>query len=314
MKVKDLNTEFPKDIFTTLKELLEMERFARNFLFKSSRKKVKSVLGGKHASKLRGRGLYFEEVRNYVQGDDIRNIDWKVTARTKVTHTRVFSEEKEKPALIIVDQSKSMFFGSKQRTKSVVAAELAAIAAFKVLKQGDRVGGIVLADQEIDVLKPKRDRRNILRFLEKVVSRNRELIEGKSTLFGDLLKETMAKVQNLVTHDYLVVLISDFHRYSPEVIQFITRIKHHNDVVLIKVTDPLEQDLPPAKFVAGDTETQITIDGKNNKLRKQFADGFDMDLSDFKIQMRKHGIPVIQVNTVDPVDEQLKEAFGQSRK
>lgn len=314
MKNQEKHTDYPKDIFTSLKELLEMERFARSFQFKSSRKKVKSVLGGKHASKLRGRGLDFEEVRNYVQGDDIRNIDWKVTARTKVTHTRVFSEEKEKPALIVVDQSKSMFFGSQKRTKSVVAAELAAIAAFKVLKQGDRVGGVVLADQEIDVLKPKRDRRNILRFLDKVVSRNHELIEQRETAFQDVLKETVAKVQNLVTHDYMVVIISDFHRYSPEVIQFIKRIKHHNDVVLVKVTDPMERNIPNEKFVAGDTQTQITVEGKKTKLRKQFAEGFDSDLDDFKLQMKKHGIPVLTIDTVSPVDEQLKETFGFSRK
>ncbi|WP_422358510.1 DUF58 domain-containing protein [Reichenbachiella sp.] len=303
--------KYPKDIFTSLKELLEMERFAHSIRFQSSKKKVKSVLGGKHASKLRGRGLDFEEVRNYVQGDDIRNIDWKVTARTKVTHTRVFSEEKEKPALVVVDQSRSMFFGSSQRTKSVVAAELAAIAAFKVLKQGDRVGGVVIADEEIDVLKPKRDRRNILRFLEKVVSRNQELIEGKPTNFDDVLKATLTKVQNLVTHDYLVVVISDFHRYSPEVIQFASRMKHHNDVVFIQVTDPMERDIPATKFVAGDTATQIAIDGANAKLRKHFSEAFDSDLDSFKLQMKMHRIPVLQFDTVQSIDQQLKKVLEQ---
>jgi len=122
-----------------------MEHLSRGFSLLASKQKVRSLLGGKHASKLRGRGLDFEEVRNYVPGDDIRNIDWKVTARTQKTHSRVYSEEKEKPTLIVVDQSKSMFFGSQKRTKSVVAAELAALTAFKILKEGDRVGGIVFA-------------------------------------------------------------------------------------------------------------------------------------------------------------------------
>ena len=118
-----------------------MESMAWGFSFQARKQKVKSILGGKHSSKLRGRGLDFEEVRTYVPGDDIRNIDWKVTARTQKTHSKGFSEEKEKPALIVVDQSKSMFFGSVKRTKSVVAAELAALAAFRILKEGDRVGG-----------------------------------------------------------------------------------------------------------------------------------------------------------------------------
>ena len=140
------DTRYPPDVFVSLQSLLKMEHIASGFSFLAKKQKVRSILGGKHASKLRGRGLDFEEVRNYVAGDDIRNIDWKVTARTQKTHSRVFSEEKEKPALILVDQSKSMFFGSQRRTKSVVAAELAALAAFRIQKEGDRVGGVVFAD------------------------------------------------------------------------------------------------------------------------------------------------------------------------
>ena len=135
-------------IFVTLQDLLAKEHSAQGFSFLAKKQKVRSVLGGKHASKLRGRGLDFEEVRNYVAGDDIRNIDWKVTARTQKTHSRVYSEEKEKPTLIVVDQSKSMFFGSQHKMKSVVAAELAALASFRILKEGDRVGGIVFADDQ----------------------------------------------------------------------------------------------------------------------------------------------------------------------
>ena len=204
--------KYPKDIFITLNELLKMEHLSKGFSLLASKQRVRSVLGGKHASKLRGRGLDFEEVRNYVPGDDIRNIDWKVTARTQKTHSRVYSEEKEKPTLIVVDQSKSMFFGSKKRTKSVVAAELAALTAFKILKEGDRVGGIVFADNGIDIVYPKRDRKNILRFLEKIVLRNRELVDSKPVEFEKALAETLAKVKNIVTHDFLVVIISDFQR------------------------------------------------------------------------------------------------------
>lgn len=300
---------YPPEVFTSLKALLAMEHFAHHFSLLARKQKVKSVLGGKHASKLRGRGLDFEEVRHYVKGDDIRNIDWKVTARTKETHTRVFSEEKEKPALIIVDQTKSMFFGSQKRTKSVVAAELAALAAFRVLKQGDRVGGVVFADNGIDIILPKRDRRNILRFLEKVVSRNHELASSSPVKFEDALREVMLKARNIVTHDFLVVIIGDFHRYSPKVSKFISQIAQHNDVILAKVSDPLERDIPATKFVAGDEQTQVSIDGKRQNLRAQFASGFDEDYQAFKSQMKKHRIPMFMVDTIQPVNEQLKEIF-----
>jgi len=301
--------KYPEDIFVSLKDLLKMEHFARGFSFLARKQKVRSILGGKHASKLRGRGLDFEEVRNYVAGDDIRNIDWKVTARTQKTHSRVYSEEKEKPALIVVDQSKSMFFGSQLRTKSVVAAELAALAAFRVLKEGDRVGGVVFADHGIDIVYPKRDRKNILRFLEKIVERNHELEQSSPIRLEEALKETMLKIRNIVSHDFLIIIISDFMRYSPEVIKFISHLAQHNDVILAKVFDPMERDIPAAKVIAGDGEKQIVMDGESKRLRDKFQEGFDQDYTNFETQMKKHRIPLMKIDTITAVDEQLKEIF-----
>lgn len=299
--------KFPQNVFVSLSDLLSMESISRGFSFLASKQRVKSILGGKHASKLRGRGLDFEEVRNYVPGDDVRNIDWKVTARTKKTHLRVFTEEKEKPALIIVDQTKSMFFGSQYKTKSVVAAELAALSAFKVAKEGDRVGGVVFGDKGIDIILPKRNRKNILLFLEKVTKRNRELINSTPEDFDIHLKEIFVKVRNLVTHDFLVVVISDFQRYSEDVVKQISYLSAHNDVVLAKVYDPMERDLMPSKFIGGDTKNQISIDGTNKKLKKEFQEGFDADYLKFESEMRKHRIPLFKVNTVEEVSEQIKE-------
>lgn len=306
-------SSYPPDVFVSLQDLLKMEHYARNFSFQAKKQKVRSILGGKHASKLRGRGLDFEEVRAYVAGDDIRNIDWKVTARTQKTHSKVFSEEKEKPALIVVDQSKSMFFGSQQKTKSVVAAEIAALAAFRILKEGDRVGGVVFADEGIDIIYPKRDRKNILRFLEKMVERNRQLENSSPVQFEEALKETLAKIRNIVTHDFLIVLISDFQRYSPQVIKFLAQTAQHNDVVLIKIYDPMERDIPHTKLVAGDGEKQIFIEGDDKQIRQNFQDGFEKEYTDFEVQMKKHQIPLLLIDTVQEVNDQLKEILKRTK-
>lgn len=303
------DTKFPQNVFVSLQNLLKMEHIASGFSFLAKKQKVRSILGGKHASKLRGRGLDFEEVRNYVAGDDIRNIDWKVTARTQKTHSRVFSEEKEKPALIVVDQSKSMFFGSQKRTKSVVAAELAALSAFRIQKEGDRVGGIVFADDGLDIVFPKRDRRNILRFLEKIVTRNRNLQHTKPIDFEVAQKEVFQKIRNIVTHDFLVIIISDFHRYSAEVIKNITYTSQHNDVVLFKVFDPMEREIPNTKMIAGDAENQVVVDGSKRAIKENFEKGFDSDFESFEAQMKKRRIPLILVDTVTEVDQQLKEVL-----
>ncbi len=202
-----------------------------------------------------------------------------------------------------------MFFGSVKRTKSVVAAELAALVAFRVLKQGDRVGGVVFADQGTDVILPKRDRRNILRLLERIVSRNRELERSQPVDFERALHDTILKIRNMVTHDFLVVIISDFHRYSPDVIKNIAQISQHNDVILAKITDPMEQDIPHTRFIAGDHETQIRVDGTSEKLRNRFHKGFDTDYQSFKDQMKKHRIPVFMIHTTAPLDQQIKDIF-----
>ncbi|OIQ28503.1 MAG: hypothetical protein BM564_08865 [Bacteroidetes bacterium MedPE-SWsnd-G2] len=304
---------YPKNIFVSLKDLLDLEHVARGFSFNAKKQKVKSILGGKHASKLRGRGLDFEEVRNYVPGDDIRNIDWKVTARTKKTHTRVYSEEKEKPALILVDQSKSMFFGSQLKTKSVVAAEFAAIAAFKISKEGDRVGGVVMGDEGIDILKPKRSKKNIFRFFDKLVERNRALGTSKKLNFENSFKEVMQKVNNIVSHDYLIILISDYFRYSDQVIKSISRLGQHNDVIVVKVYDPMERSIPNTKLVASQEGQQIVIDGSNKELSNKFEEGFDEDYNAFEKTLQKHRIPLIKVDTVRPIEEQIKEIFKKTR-
>ncbi len=301
--------EYPKNVFISLADLLSKEAFARGFSFRAKKQKVRSVLGGKHASKLRGRGMDFEEVRHYVPGDDIRNIDWKVTARTQQTHSKVFSEEKEKPALIVVDQSRSMFFGSQLKTKAVVAAEVAALAAFKIQKEGDRVGGLVFAEHEVDVILPKRNKKNTLRFLERIVHHNRSLKTKEKGDREKVLAEAVAKVHNIVTHDYLVIIISDFINYSPKVTEYLSRLAQHNDVLLVKVFDPLERSLPAEKMILGDGEMQIAVNAKKDAMLAKFEAGFDKDLSEFEATLLKYRIPLIQMNTVEEVDTQLKTVF-----
>lgn len=297
--------KYPENVFVSLDGLLGMKNHARGFSFLARRQKVRSVLGGKHASKLRGRGMDFEEVRQYVKGDDIRNIDWKVTARTQKTHTKVFSEEKEKPALIVVDQSKSMFFGSSFKTKSVVAAELAALAAFKIQKEGDRVGGVIFSEQEAEMVLPKRNKKNVLRFLERLEFHNRDIPNQQPANHDKRLGQGIGKVQNVVTHDYLVIVISDFIHYSERVVKYLSGLAQHNDVLLFKIFDPLEREIPKEKMIFGDGRKQFSVDGRKSETQGNFSEGFDKDLSDFEAQMLRHRIPLVKISTDTPVEDQL---------
>src|SRR5499433_3744464 len=148
-------------IYVDLESLIALEHGARGVSFKP-RQPVRSLLSGRYASRLRGRGLNFEEIRDYRPGDDVRSIDWKVTARLQSPHVRVFNEERDRQGLLVVDQRLSMFFGSRRAMKSVSAAEIAAVVAWRILNVGDRVGGIVFNDGDIDDVRPQRSRRTVL--------------------------------------------------------------------------------------------------------------------------------------------------------
>lgn len=299
--------KLPPDIFVNLSELRLLEKMADGFSFLARKQRVKSILGGKHSSKLRGRGLDFEEVRAYAYGDDIRNIDWKVTARTKKTHTKVFTEEKERPVFIVVDQSASMFFGSRKYTKSVVAAKLAALAAFRVIKDGDRIGGMVFGNNKSEIILPKRDRKNVMLFLRKIEEMNHELRYVQNIEFSSALKSAIMKLHNIVTHDFLVLIISDFTRYHTDTIKAIISNSKHNNIMLAKVTDPLEKFLPEEKIIAGNLSKQILLNGKSSHESRMYSSLYNSRLQEFENKLKQYNVPLLNFNTYEEVDSQLKE-------
>lgn len=302
------NTE--KYITTELSSLVKLEYLAHGGSLLPKRL-VHSVLAGKNSSKLRGRGLDFEEVRKYAHGDDIRNIDWRVTARTKIPHTKVFNEEKERPVFSIVDQSSYMFFGSKLYTKSVIAAEAVAISAFRTLKAGDRFGGIVFSDESYEHIVPKRSRISVMRYLETVVNYNQQLpTRARVHSNAQRLSETLKRAQMAITHDYVVVVISDFNELNEEIVQHLIKISMHNDVILVNVNDPLDQQLPKSKIVLTDGDYQISWDGDRSDLQADYLHNYNVNQKVLNEQLRKYGIVNMTLDTQTSVSEQLASIFG----
>ena len=164
----------PQGVYANLEDLIRIQFEARDFSLRPQQP-VTSILSGRYASRLRGRGLNFEELRRYQPGDDIRTIDWKVTARTRDPYVRVYSEEKDRQVLLVVDQRINMFFGTRQKLKSVTAAELAALGAWRAVDVGDRVGAVVFNDSDVDVIRPQRSKATVMRILHSVVRKNHEL-------------------------------------------------------------------------------------------------------------------------------------------
>src|SRR5262245_49425084 len=233
-------------VYADLDALIRLQFQARGFSF-LPRQPVHSLLAGRHASRWRGRGLIFEEVRRYLPGDDIRNMDWHITARTRKPHVRVYTEERDRPVLLVVDQRLSMFFGSQRAMKSVVAAEVAALAAWRALNVGDRVAALVFDDREVVEIAPQRSRLQVMRILHTVAEKNHALrVEARLQAGPAILNRVLERAVRLAKHDSLVCLISDGAGADQETVRLITLLSAHNDVLVVFIYDPLEAQLPDA--------------------------------------------------------------------
>ena len=258
--------QYDTRVHTPLSHLRSLEPEARKLSF-LPRQPANSVLSGRNASRLRGRGLSFEELRDYLPGDDIRTIDWKVTARTGSPHVRVFTEERDRPSYLLVDQRMSMFFGSRLNMKSVTAAEAAAIAAIRILDQGDRVGGIIFDDNEVVEISAKRSRRSMDRFLTTLAEKNLALSADHKKVVQPLhMNRPLESLSKIITHNHLVIIFSDFDQVDDRTEELLRNISAHNDLILCLVGDPLGQSLPEnLRMTAGDGELQFQVDFADRK-------------------------------------------------
>ena len=298
-------------VYAELDELMRLRFKSSGFSF-LPRQPIHNVLSGRHASKLRGRGLNFEELRNYLPGDDTRNIDWKVTARTREPYVRVYTEEKDRTVWLLVDQRISMFFGSRSRMKSVVAAEAAAIAAWRVLSQGDRVGALVYDDSDLRVIPPHRSAERVSQILKCVIEKNHALNAKTAAEPGPgMLNRALKRVSEMARHDCLVCLIGDGTGIDAQTRQYVTRLTEHNDVLSVFIYDPLEQAIPEAgRLVFSDGSAQLEFDSSDRKLREAYQRDFQQRLDQMEATSRRHAIPLLPVNTEAPVPEQIRQILG----
>src|SRR5215472_6403695 len=201
--------------YAELDSLMALQFKAGGFTLRHNQP-VHSLLFGRRASHVRGRGLDFEELRSYVAGDDVRSIDWRVTARAQKPYVRVYSEERDRPTMLVVDQRINMFFGSRRSMKSVVAAEVAALAAWRVFHQGDRVGAFVFNDETTEQVRMRRSRATVLRILDRICYQN-HLLRGDSPAQPrpERLDEVLESVSRVCRHDALILIASDFDGAGP---------------------------------------------------------------------------------------------------
>lgn len=298
-------------VYVDLDELVRLQFKARGFSFLPTQP-VQSLLAGRRASRLRGRGLDFEEIRRYIPGDDIRTMDWKVTARTKKPHVRVYTEERDRPGLLVVDQRLTMFFGSRVVMKSVTAAEVAALGAWRAFDVGDRIGAIVFNDTEIREIAPHRSRERVMQILRSITEMNHALrADGEIRPNPGMLNKVLDETLGLAKHDYVVGIVSDFSGADGTTKNAVTRLAAHNDVIAFLVYDPLEADLPRAgRLTVGEGDLQLEVNTSDEDLRRRFREQFETRLKTARDLLLKRDIPLLPITTTEGAVEQLWHLLG----
>jgi uncharacterized protein (DUF58 family) len=300
-------------VYTSTQQLVALEGSARDMSF-VARKAVEQLLAGRLASRMRGRGLTFEEVREYLPGDDIRSIDWRVTARTGKAFVRVYDEEKERPALIVVDQRANMFFGSRRMMKSVSAAEAAALCAWRILGSGDRVGGVVFNDTEIEEIRPHRSRAAVIGLADRIAAKNQALNVDLPEQRGlGQLDRALSLVANLAHHDHLIVVISDFDGHGPLTRDLMLRLGVRNDVVAILVYDPFLLSLPSTgQMVVSGGKSQAELSFRGGGLQTSIGNFARQRGRELRAWQRELGLPMLLLSAAEETAPQLRRLLQQA--
>lgn len=278
-----------------LKKVRRIEIYTRNL--------VNSVFSGEYHSVFKGRGIEFSEVRSYVPGDDIRFIDWNVTARTGAPHVKIFNEERELTIMLLVDASSSGEFGTARQMKREVATELCALLAMSAIKNNDRVGLIMFTDTVEKHIPPKKGRKHVLRVI-------RELLTTEPTGKGTDMAAGLEYAAKVMKRKCVIFLISDFLSGDYEKALKVAAKKH--DVIPITISDPREMEFPNMGIVnLEDAETgeRILVDTSDSKVRAAFAKQAKEKLKARETLFKKIDIETIPVTTGKPYTPELVKYF-----
>lgn len=288
--------------------------------------KIHAKQGGAYLSSFKGRGMEFDESRFYQAGDDIRNMDWRVTARTGTAHTKVFREERERPVLLWLDLSPSMMFATRNKFKAVLASEIATLIAWSAARNNDRIGGLIFSATEHVEIKPRRGKTAVLDFIGRCTKHHAWQAEKSSPKksspdkpihvksSAELIADKTEAVSRLrsVTHPgSLIFMISDFRDLNEKTLAHIANISRNNDIIMIKITDPIEISLPASgSYKLTDGLKQLQIQTTSKKIRDKYHQRYLNHQQLLEKFCRQYRIHLINLSTNDNVIEKLKVGLG----
>ncbi|MCH8496872.1 MAG: DUF58 domain-containing protein [Marinobacter sp.] len=301
----------PRDtaVKASLPELIALQADARALRLPAHRP-VRQPLAGQRQSPLRGRGMAFAEVRLYQPGDDIRTIDWRVTARRQAPHTKLFEEEKERPLLLVCDLGPSLFFGSVQCYKQVRTAQAAALLAWLGLWQGDQVGGVVFNHQALHMLKPARRRQTVMQLLDLLANHQLEALAGIETS-PSRLDDALREVRRIAHTGSRIILLSDFLSLSEDTTSLLATLSAHNSVSALRIQDPLEIRLPESgRFAIKVGHDTLWFNAGDKTLKAAFSEQVRTREAALAKTMQSAGISWLTLGTQDDPAAVVRQLLG----
>ncbi len=282
----------------SLRSLIGLNGAAEQLI--STKPKKLSQRTGQYISSFKGRGMEFSEARPYIPGDDIRTIDWRVTARTGRTHTKLFREERERAIHIAVDLKHSMHFATRGVFKSVIASQLAALIAWQAQKRGDRLGGMAFSESEHLESRPQTGRMAVLHFFNQLV-RHGAWSDAKPTdSDSNSYRHMLQRLQRVVHPGAHITIISDFTSINEEEEQLIGSLARHSDIRLIYVYDPFEQALPKDEWIALSQRDQVIhIDTRSKQLLEEYRQQYESHFQQLSNWCKRYRVQLIECSTED---------------
>ncbi|MEM9305028.1 MAG: DUF58 domain-containing protein [Pseudomonadota bacterium] len=298
----------------TAEELIELRYLARSLVMRG-RTPVKSVIAGAHLSRFRGRGVDYLESRNYEIGDDIRNLDWRVTARTGRPHTKVFQEERERPVIVLLDLDPPMYFGTRGRLKAVLAAELAALAGWATTRRGDRIGGLVFRGAEHLEARPRGGRRGSMQFIRTIERAFHAEPPAFDAPEPPGVTGALERLRRVSRPGSLVLLISDFIGLEDDADRHLALLRQHTDLIAFQVRDGIEREIPPAGvYPISDGTNRGILDLSARDAREAYYHRVVRAGDAGAARLARFGVPVIQCATTDEPVGILSQLFGSKRR
>ena len=276
--------------------------------------RVTSLQTGAYVSRFRGRGMEFDESRPYQPGDDPRNIDWRVTARSSTAYTKLFREERERPVLVIVDLRRTMHFATRGSFKSVNASRAGALIAWAAQHRGDRLGGLIFGDTTHREIKPRLGRQAALRYLHEMVSHPDwgPPVDRAPAADPEMpLTQAMAALRRVARPGSLVVVLSDFVAFSRTAKSYLAGVARHSEVLAVFLSDPLERRLPPpGRYRLVSDEAEMAIDTRARGARVEYEQAFEARCEDLERFCQRYGVHLMPMSTEDDPVETLQQALG----